>query len=81
MHLPIAEADREVFAVCLCDRQMHVEVGEVDLGHPISAAEHACKRVSALHLKVLVLEERVDRPEVDAAPKPVRPLLGHREEC
>ena len=60
---------------------MHVEVGQVDLGHPISAAEHACKRVSALHLEVLVAQERVDRPEVDATPKLVRPFLGHRKEC
>ena len=44
------EHEAEVLAVCLCYSQMHVEVGEVDLGHPISAAEHACKRVSALHL-------------------------------
>ena len=60
---------------------MHAEVRQGDFGHPISAAEHACKRVSALHLEVLVAQERVDRPEIDATPKLVCPFLGHREEC
>ena len=36
--------------------------------------------VSVLHLGVLVAQERVDRPEIDATPKRVRPLFGHREE-
>ena len=75
------EHEAEVLAVCLCYRQMHVEVGQVYFCHPISAAEHACKRVSALHLEVLVAQERVDRPEIDATPKLVCPFLGHREEC
>ena len=58
---------------------MHVEVGEVDFGHPISAAEHACMCVSALHLEMLVAQERLDRPGIDPTPKFVRPLLGHRK--
>ena len=60
------EPKSEEQAVRLCDQQMHVEVGHVDLPHVLSPAELGLKGVQALHLEVLVLEVRIDRRQVDA---------------
>ena len=59
---------------------MHVEVRHVDLPHMIPPSELRLHRVQTLHLEVLVLEERVDRGQVDAPPHLVGALLWHREE-
>ena len=45
---------------------MYVEVGHIDLPHVIPPSELRLHRVQTLHLEVLVLEEQVDRGQVDA---------------
>ena len=53
----------------LCNGQMHVEVGQVDFGHPVRSAEDLSHSAGALHFQVLASKVEVDRPEVDAAPQ------------
>ena len=59
----------EELAVVLCNGQMHVEVGQVDFGHPVRSAEDLSHSAGALHFQVLASKVEVDRPEVDAAPQ------------
>ena len=75
------EHEMEVLAFLLCNEQMHVQVGQVDLGHPVRSAKDLGHRVLALHLEVLVPKVGVDRPEVDAAPQLVGSFLPERKEC
>ena len=75
------EHEPEVLAVVLGNGQMHVKIGQVYFGHVIPPAEHGGQSVCALHLEVLVLQIRIDRPKVNASPKLVRALLCHRKEC
>ena len=74
------EPKAEEQAVLLRDQQMHVEVRHVDLPHVIPPSELGLHCVQTLHLEVLVLEERVDRGQVDAPSHLVGALLWHREE-
>ena len=74
------EPKAEEQAVLLRDQQMHVEVRHVDLPHVIPPSELGLHCVQTLHLEVLVLEEQVDRGQVDTPPHLVGVLLWHREE-
>ena len=74
------EPKAEEQAVLLRDQQIHVEVRHVDLPHVIPPAELGLHRVQTLHLEVLVLEERIDRGQIDAPSHLVGALLRHREE-
>ena len=74
------EPKAEEQAVLLRDQQMHVEVRHVDLPHVIPPSELGLHCVQTLHLEVLVLQEGVDRGQVDAPSHFVGALLRHRKE-
>ena len=64
------EPKPEEQAVLLRDQQMHVEVRHVDLPHVIPPSELGLHCVQTLHLELLILEERVDRGQVECSVVP-----------
>ena len=78
--IPPVVHQAEVAAVRRADRLVHEEVGDVDLGHHIAAADEGLGCVQPLHLEVLVLDVLVGHTDIEAPTHLVSILLQDREE-